>query len=214
MIEAWPFNAFEFSVDALLAALIKTLEDMDPGWAYALLFVSAILENIVPPVPGDTVVVFSAYMVGRGVWGIAPVFLATVAGGVVGFMSVFYLGKRYGRALFSVQDGRIFSAEGLDRAEQWLDRYGFGLILANRFLTGIRSVVAISAGMGGMSPLRVAFGGALSMVVWNGLLLYVGMLLGQNWSEVAVLLKQYNRILLGVLAIVAIVLVVRWFRKA
>jgi membrane protein DedA with SNARE-associated domain len=74
--------------------------------------------------------------------------------------------------------------------------------------------VAISAGMGGMSPLRVAFGGALSMVVWNGLLLYVGMLLGQNWSEVAVLLKQYNRILLGVLATVAIVLVVRWFRKA
>ncbi|MBQ41251.1 MAG: DedA family protein, partial [Gemmatimonadetes bacterium] len=39
----------------------------DPLWAYAFLLISAFLENVIPPVPGDAVVVFSAYLVGRGV---------------------------------------------------------------------------------------------------------------------------------------------------
>ena len=34
----------------------------------------------------------------------------------------------------------------------------FWLILANRFLTGVRSVVAISAGLGKMSPVRIFAG--------------------------------------------------------
>ena len=93
--------------------------------------------------------------------------------------------------------GRFFTSEGLQRAEGWLARYGFWLILANRFLTGVRSVVAISAGLGRMSSVRVLIAGGLSMMFWNGLLLYVGLLLGQNWGEVSELLKQYNRFLLG-----------------
>lgn len=193
--------------------IIGRLEGMDAQWAYGLLFLSAVMENIVPPVPGDTVVVFSAYLVGRGVWSFWPVFFATVGGGVAGFMAMFFLGARCGRALFSGRRGRIFSAEGLDRAEQWLARYGIWLILANRFLSGIRSVIAIAAGIGGMAPARVVLGGALSMVVWNGLLLYAGMLLGQNWSEVGEVLKQYNRVLLAlVAAAVAFLVVRRWTR--
>ncbi len=193
--------------------IIERLEGMDAQWAYGLLFLSAIMENIAPPVPGDTVVVFSAYLVGRGVWSFWPVFFATVGGGIAGFMAMFFLGARYGRALFSGRHGRIFSAEGLDRAEQWLARYGIWLILGNRFLSGVRSVIAIAAGIGGMGPVRVALGGALSMVVWNGLLLYVGMLLGQNWSEVGEMLKQYNRVLLAVAAVGILLFIGRRWTK-
>jgi membrane protein DedA with SNARE-associated domain len=171
------------------------------------------LENVVPPVPGDTVVVFSAYLVGRGIWDIAPVFATTVGGGVIGFMFMFFMGMRYGRSLFEARGGRVFTYQGLQRAESWLARYGFWLILANRFMTGVRSVVAISAGLGKMSPVRVLFAGVLSMMVWNGLLLYVGLLLGQNWGEVSELLRQYNRVLLGVFVLgIGILFVRRWLK--
>ena len=98
---------------------------MNPHW-HGLLFVSASLENVVPPVPGDTVVVFSAYLVGRGIWDIAPVFATTVSGGVLGFMFMFsWVCAMVGRYLKGARAG--FTSEGLQRAEGWLTRYGFGL---------------------------------------------------------------------------------------
>jgi membrane protein DedA with SNARE-associated domain len=201
-------------VEAVLLEFMQSLEELDPRLAYGLLLLSALLENIVPPVPGDTVVIFSAYMVGRGTWQLWPVFGVTVVGGVLGFMVMYYMGLRYGRSFFSGRRGRLFSAEGLEKAEAWLARYGLGLLLANRFLSGIRSVIAISAGIGGMSWQRVFICGVLSMALWNGILLYVGLLVGQNWEEVSLLLKQYNRALVGLLIVAALVGVWRWRTKA
>ena len=201
-------------MEELFGQLVGALEEMNPYLAYGLLFVCAFLENVLPPVPGDTVVVFSAYLVGRGIWDIAPVFATTVSGGVLGFMFMFFMGMRYGRSLFEGRGGRVFTSDGLQRAEGWLTRYGFWLILANRFLTGVRSVVAISAGLGKMSPVRVLFAGGLSMMVWNGLLLYIGLLLGQSWGEVSELLKQYNRVLLGAFVLgIGILSVRRWLKS-
>ena len=200
-------------MDELFGQLVGELEEMNPYLAYGILFVCAFLENVVPPVPGDTVVVFSAYLVGRGLWDIVPVFATTVSGGLVGFMFMFFMGMHYGRSFFEGHGGRVFTSEGLQRAEGWLARYGFWLILANRFLTGVRSVVAISAGLGKMSPVRVLFAGGLSMMFWNGLLLYAGLFLGQNWGEVSQLLKQYNKVLLGAFVLgICILLVRRWLR--
>ena len=49
---------------AYLDSLLAALSDVDPLWAYGILLLSAFLENIVPPIPGDTVVVFSALFSG------------------------------------------------------------------------------------------------------------------------------------------------------
>jgi len=201
-------------VEAILLEFMHSLEELDPRWAYGLLLLSAMLENIVPPVPGDTVVVFSAYMVGRGTWQLWPVFGMTVLGGIAGFMIMYYMGLRFGRSFFSGRGGRLFSSEGLEKAEAWLARFGIWLLLGNRFLSGIRSVIAISAGIGGMSWERVLVCGALSMALWNGLLLYIGLLVGQNWEDVSLLLKQYNRLLVGVLIVAALVGLWRWRTKA
>ena len=200
-------------METYLESLIEKLSEVDPIWAYGILLLSAFLENVVPPVPGDTVVVFSAYLVGRGALSLWPVFLATSVGGTIGFMVMYYIGFSRGRAFFSVRGGRFFSPESLNRTEHWLKRYGVLLILGNRFLTGIRSVIAICAGLGGMSWSIVAVGSLISMLAWNGLLIYAGLLVGQNWEEVTLLLKQYNRILLGILAFAAAVLLLRWWRK-
>jgi membrane protein DedA with SNARE-associated domain len=80
-------------------------------------------------------------------------------------------------------------------------------------LSGIRSVIAIGAGLGGMKWMTVAVCGAISMAVWNGLLLYAGLVVGQNWEQVTVLLKQYNRVLIGLLLLLAVVLLWRWWAK-
>ncbi|MBT4979002.1 MAG: DedA family protein [Gemmatimonadetes bacterium] len=198
---------------AYLESLIAELSGIDPIWAYCILLLSAFLENVIPPVPGDTVVVFSAYLVGRGTLGLWPVFLTTWIGGTAGFLGMYYLGYSRGRAFFTSRGGRFFSLEGLAKAEYWLQRYGVILLLGNRFLSGIRSVIAIGAGLGGMKWMTVAVCGAISTAVWNGLLLYAGLMVGQNWEQVTGLLKQYNIVLLGLLLLLVVVFLWRWWAK-
>ena len=65
---------------------------------------------------------------------------------MAGFLVMYYLGYSRGRAFFAGRRG----AAKLARAERWLSRYGVALILGNRFLSGIRSVIAIGAGLGRM----------------------------------------------------------------
>lgn len=194
---------------AYLDSLLAALSGVDPLWAYGLLLLSAFLENIVPPVPGDTVVVFSAYLVGRGLLNIWPVFLVTCVGGTAGFLVMYYLGYSRGRAFFA---GRRGTAK-LAQAERWLSRYGVALILGNRFLSGIRSVIAIGAGLGRMPWPTVVLCSSIGMAVWNGLLLYAGFLVGESWEQVAAVLAQYNRVLVGILCLVGAVLLGRWWRK-
>jgi membrane protein DedA with SNARE-associated domain len=197
-----------------LSSLTAHLAEVDPVWAYGLLALSAFLENVIPPVPGDTVVVFSAYLAGRGALAWPPVYAATCLGGTAGFTVMYYLGLTRGRAFLTGRRQRLFTAERLARAEAWLERYGSWLILANRFLSGVRSVIALSAGLGGVRWRRVVLLGLVSMAIWNGLLLYAGMQVGQRWESVVGVIGQYNRLVVGLLLLVlGGVLACRWRRR-
>ena len=208
----WPWWKCD-PVEEHLNRLVEALSQWHPAWAYSTLLFSAFLENVIPPIPGDTVVVFSAYLVGRGALNWWLVYLSTCAGGTAGFLVMYWLGYHHGRAFLAGRKRRFFSAEDLARAEQWLARYGGILILVNRFLSGIRSVIAVSAGIGRMNWKSVAFYGFVSMAIWNGLLLYAGLLVGQNWRKVVEYLKQYNRFFTLLLVGIVLVLLFRWWRR-
>ncbi len=177
--------------------IVYSLAELNPLWTYGILVISAFLENVIPPVPGDTVVVFSAYLVGRGSLEFLPVYLANCFGGISGFMVMYYLGLTKGRALLAGPGRRYFSEDSVERAGDWLARWGILLVLANRFLSGIRSVIAISAGLAGMKGSRVLIWGLASVALWNALLLWAGILVGQNWRQILVYLSNYNWMLLG-----------------
>ena len=192
--------------------LVEELSQWNPFWAYGFLLFSAFLENVIPPIPGDTVVVFSAYLVGRGALGWLPVYFATCAGGIIGFMTMYYLGLTRGRSFLDGIGKRYFSGDHLSRAEGWLGRYGVGLILANRFLSGIRSVIALSAGIGRMHWKWVAICGLVSMAVWNGMLLYAGAVVGENWDSVVQFLQVYNKVAAALIAVAVAGIGIRMWR--
>ena len=197
-----------------IEASVSRIGDWPPALAYGALALSAFLENILPPVPGDLVVVLSAYLVGRGVLDWLPVYVSTCAGGTCGFLVMYYLGRSRGRAILQRPGGsRVFSPERLQQAEGWLARYGAWMVLANRFLSGIRSFIALAAGLGGMGWRQVASLGFLSMLLWNGVLLYAGMQVGQNWEVVTEWLGSYNRVIGAMLLVVVGLIGIRWWRR-
>lgn len=183
-----------------------------PALIYLVLFLGAFFENLIPPIPGDSIIILGAYLAGRGVLNEAEAFTCMWLGSFSGCMLVYAVGYWKGRAFFVARSPRIFSPERFDRAERWFDRYGGKLIVFNRFLPGVRCVIGISAGIGGVKPVRMALYVALGTLVWNGILVYAGILVGSNWKLILQILKTYNRVMMVLLILTACLGAAFWHR--
>ena len=157
---------------------------------YFFLFASAILENLFPPIPGDTVTVFGAFLVGKGHLRFDLVWIVTTAGSTIGFFSLFLLARKIEQGIVNHHLFRWISAERIERAQKAVGRFGYAAIAANRFIPGLRSVVSISAGFLRMDPVPVLIFSAISAAVWNFLWIYAGYSLGNNWHDVSTRAKE------------------------
>lgn len=189
---------------------LNELRSLPDFLIYFFLALSAFVENLVPPIPGDTITAFGAFLVGVGRLSFAGVYISTTLGSLVGFLTLFWLGKFLGRHFFIERDYRFLKAKDIIKAEEWFSRYGYFLILFNRFAPGIRSVISIAAGISRFRTIPVAFLSLLSCAAWNLIWIFMGRTLGTHWETVEEkmgdLLVRYN-----VAAIILIVLVVLFF---
>lgn len=165
---------------------------MTPLALYLILFLSAYVENVLPPIPGDTVTIFGAYLVGIGRLDFALVLVVTTAGSLLGFMTLYAIGYRFGRDFFERKNYRLFPREKIIKTETWFRKYGSLVILGNRFLSGVRSVISISSGVARMPWTRVCALALISSTVWNALLISIGYFLGINWETVNRWIGKYN----------------------
>jgi membrane protein DedA with SNARE-associated domain len=126
-------------------------------------------------------------------------------------MTIYYIAYTRGQAFFTAHLHRILSEKHVRRAQRWIERYGDRVILINRFLAGLRSTVAVFAGMSGLRPRRVLLYSLVSILVWNGILIYAGFLVGSNWCVVIGFLKTYNRIVWILILFVLFVVIGAFF---
>lgn len=180
-------------------------------WAYVTLFVVAYGENVMPPIPGDMVVVFAGYMAGIGQLHLGVVILLSTVAGALGFMTMYAVGYKLGRAVLNPDRLRWLPRQGFDRAQRWVHKYGYGVVAANRFLSGARSVISLTVGMFRMDATRTAWWCTVSALVWTGLISYAGYAVGENWGLVVEYLRAYGRIVLALLLLIGAGLVARWY---
>lgn len=188
---------------------MRLIADSNDLWLYLFLFGSAVIESLFPPYPGDTMIIVGGYLVGTGRLHFLGALLSSMAGSLCGASVLFFLGLTKGRPFFQRGKRFFFSPERLCRVEDWFRRHGGKVVLASRFLAGVRSLVAITAGIGRMKyGLFLAFS-LVSISAWNFLLLFLGLKLGQNWEQVAQWFRLYN----GAIIAGVIVVVLVWYLK-
>jgi len=191
--------------------LFKNLPDL---LLYFCLGISASLENILPPIPGDTITAFGAFLVGIGRLNFFMVYMVTTLGSLLGFLTLFWIGRYLGRRFFIVKDFRFFKKKDIYRAEAWFARHGYLIIALNRFLPGLRSVISVVAGVSQLNPYKVTLLALLSGSLWNMLWMLMGYSLGNNWEKVteriSEIMMKYN---LAVVLLFIVVVSFLFFRK-
>ncbi len=182
-------------------------------WFYLFIFLSSFVENIFPPYPGDTVTFVGGYLAGTGRLTFPLVFVSAGLGCLAGAMLLYLLGKGKGRKAF-LKNGRwILNKEHLKKVEVWFKKYGEKVLILSRFLTGVRSVVALAAGVGNVSTRKMIVYTSISIVLWNGIIVFSAFKVQQNWREILEMIQIYNKVVLTVVVLLGIAWLVKVLRK-
>jgi membrane protein DedA with SNARE-associated domain len=184
---------------------------------YMAFFLVAYLENVIPPVPGDLLVAFGGYLAAEQIVGFTPLLLITTLASTLGFMKMYTLGYQMGDSI-KVKRSRFWlfrylDIKYMDRVNSWMNRWGQGVILANRFLAGTRSVISLLAGISHANVRLTILNSTLSSVIWNLILLSMGWFIKENWSVIGEYLNIYGWFVVLVIAIFAGFRMYYWYRK-
>lgn len=201
-------------LERLADVLSRALEATGP-FAPAILLAASLVEYVFPPFPGDLIVVLGAWYAVEGELSWPVTFAAVTAGALAGAWIDYRIGAAIGRRLESRAARRGgLSAERLARFEAAYRRWGAGLLLANRFLPGVRAFIFLGAGATGIPLARVMLLGGISAALWNALLLGLGALVAHNVDELVALVERTNlAAVVGLAVAVAVALVVAAVRR-
>ena len=181
-------------------------------WALYLLLALGVVGL---PIPDETLLVFTGYLIGRGTLHPVGAFAAAVAGAWTGISGSYLLGRtlgvgavhRYGKYVH-------FTEDRLAYVHRWFDRIGHWMLMAGYYIAGVRHFTAVVAGMSKLEfPTFMAYawtGGA----IWVATFLGLGYFLGENWRQVAELVHRYVGYASVVIIAGGIVWYVLWKRRA
>lgn len=197
------------SVEGLADWLIA----LPPLGIYAVLLVVSYVENLVPPIWGDTLIVLCGWLVGLGTIAFVPTVLLATLGGSLGFMTMYLVGRKMDQAIADPTRLRWIPRAPLRAAERWLHRWGQGVVVVNRFLAGGRSVISLLAGASRLPAVPTAIWATLSALAWCVLLVGAGAWVGTEWERVLDVLAAYGRVITALVALAVLIGAVRWWRR-
>lgn len=186
--------------------LIEFVNGVHPFYLYLILFSVAFMENIIPPIPGDTFTIIGGYLAATGQLEVLIVFFSIVSGSMASIMLIYMLGYRGGREYFIKKNYRFFSAMDIEKITSWFSKYGNWLILVSRFVVGIRVAIIIVAGVSKHSPSQMALFSGLSTVLFHGALIALAFLLQASIGSLNDGFSIYSKIVL----VIVVVLIILW----
>ena len=197
----------------MLQEIISYISSLDPALIYVVLFFFAFIENIFPPSPSDFVLLVGATLISKSTLGFIPILLLTSIGSAIGFIVMYLVGEFFGEKVLRSGKFKFIKQESLDKADRFFHKYGYNIILINRFLPGTRAVVSFFSGVHKLKPTRTFIYAGVSSFVWNAILIFLGIQLGNNLELVDKYLSEYSQIILAITVLAIIFVLVRFWMK-
>lgn len=192
--------------------IVDWILTLSPLSIYLIFAIIAYGENVVPPVPGDVLIVFGGYLSAEGIVDFSVLLGVTSVASVIGFMNMYAFGYYFGDQIDTYRSDfwlmKIIDVKYFDRCKRWMHKYGQAVIVVNRFLAGTRSVIAVTAGLAKMRIMTTVASSFVSSLIWNLVLLALGWFVHENWLVIGDYLNIYGW---SILFLIVVILIVRYF---
>lgn len=166
-------------------------------WGLLILMLSAAIEYVVPPFPGDTVTLAGAVLIPTAGWPFWAVLAAVTVGSLAGAAIDWAAGRWV--AEHQTRDTwihRLLDRDGvrpkIEKVIEQFERHGAIYLSLNRFVPAFRAVFFVAAGLARIVLWKVLVFAALSATLWNLAILGAGYLVGYNIEALAEWVERYS----------------------
>jgi membrane protein DedA with SNARE-associated domain len=196
------------------------MEQQVLGWitqyGYLAIFFLLVFGIVGLPIPDETLLTFSGYLVYQGHLSLPLTFAVALAGSATGITISYSVGRllgmkvihRYGRYL------RI-SEEHFNKAHGWFDRVGHWALTIGYFIPGVRHLTAYAAGISELAPHHFALYAYSGAILWVSTFVGLGYFLGERWKTVEANVHHYlvEVSIATAAAVIAYLVWWKWIRK-
>ena len=163
---------------------IETIQHWIDLYGYAGLFLALVFGIVGLPVPDESLLTLSGYLVSAGRFRFIPTFCVAALGSLTGITCSYWIGRAGGYRLIQKYGPQIHLTDArLLAVNRWFDRIGKWTLTVGYFIPGVRHFTALIAGASRLRyPVFAAFaysGG----VIWTLTFISLGYSLGRTWSQ-------------------------------
>ena len=124
---------------------------------------------------------------------------------------MFYIGSTVDKKVIQAGRFKYIPVNSIEKVESFFRKYGYMVIVANRFMPGTRAVISFFAGISNLEPKRTIILCLVSAFAWNLIMLYLGYIFGDNVELVDRYLTTYSNIVIAVTIAVILFFALRFF---
>lgn len=179
------------------------------AYAYAGIFSLLVLGIVGLPVPDETLLTFSGYLIYKGQLHFVPTLFAAFLGSICGITLSYGLGFIVGVTVINKFGSFIqLTPDNLARVHSWFDRFGKWTLMIGYFIPGVRHLTAVVAGTSKLRwPVFALFaysGGFL----WSVIFITLGYFLGEKWAATSAAVQHYLLIGSAVIAVIVFLYII------
>ena len=145
-----------------LQILIQWISELLSEYLYIGVFLAALIETIIPPIPTMAVFPTAGYIASQNGLGLGEVILLGIIGGL----------------------GASITEKKLNRAEKWFEKYGDKAVLFGRMIPVFREMISIPAGLLKMNIKKFLVYTILGSCAWSITMILIGYYFGIATFEI------------------------------
>lgn len=180
-------------------------------YGYVALFLLLLLGIVGLPIPDETLLAFTGYLIFKGQLAAGPTLLAAFLGSSCGISASYAIGRLIGpTGLPRLGSLLRFSDAHVRHTEAWIKQWDGYVMLFGYFVPGVRHVVALVGGVTEMPFPRFARFAYSGAVLWTSCFIALGYGSGEEWARLSPFLHG-GLLLFGI--VVSVVIVTGWLLR-
>lgn len=182
---------------------MDTIQIWVSHYGYFGIFSLLFLGIVGIPIPDETLLALSGYLVYKGDLSMAPTFLSAFLGSMTGISISYAIGTTFGHYVL-IKYGHFIriTEDRLQRAHNWFERTGRWALLVGYFIPGVRHVVAILAGTSELQLWEFALFASGGAFLWTSTFILIGYLFGDKWELILSHLHEHLWLVSSIIVVV------------
>lgn len=164
---------------------METINIWISHYGYAGIFGLLLLGIVGLPVPDETLIAFTGFLISKGELSLLPAFFSAFLGSIAGITISYFLGRVFGKFVLEKFGKYIhLDSEKLEKAHKWFSKMGRWALVFGYFIPGVRHVISIFAGSSKLEFPEFALFTYIGGFIWVSVFLSLGFFFGENWQKI------------------------------